>query len=72
MPRVAAKASAISSGREELQRPLVHALRVGANGEDEHHVGQVDRLPPRRGTDLREGHVDQNDVAVLAPSGWRA
>ena len=52
-PRVAANASAISSGREEAQRPLVHALGVGAHGEDQHHVRQVDGLAPRRRAHLR-------------------
>ena len=65
MPRVAAKASAISSGVKNCSARSVHALGVGAHGEDEHHVGEVDGLPPRRRADLREGHVDEHDVAVL-------
>ena len=31
---------------EVRQRPPVDPLRVGAHGQDEHHVAQVDRLPP--------------------------
>ena len=34
-------------GGEVGQRPPVDALRVGADREDQHHVAQVDRLPPR-------------------------
>ena len=33
--------------REVLERPLVHPVRVGAHGEHQHHVRQVDGLPPR-------------------------
>ena len=42
----------------------VDALGVGAHGEDEHHVGEVDRLPPRRRPHLRERDVDQHELAV--------
>ncbi len=43
---------------------LVDALGVAAQREDEHHVGEVDRLTPRRGPDLDEEHVDHLEVAV--------
>ena len=52
-------------GREVRQRPLVDPLGVGAHGEDEHHVGEVDGLPPRRRAHLGEGDVDDDEVAVL-------
>ena len=51
-------------GREEPQRALVHAVGVGAHREHEHHVGEVDGLAPRRRAHLREGDVDEQQVAV--------
>ena len=44
---------------EVVQRPPVHPFRVGAHREHQHHVAEVDRLPPRRGPDLDEHDVDQ-------------
>ena len=49
---------------EVAERVRVDALGVAAQREDEHHVGEVDRLPPRRGPDLDEEHVDQLQLAV--------
>ena len=49
---------------EVRQRSVVDARSVGAHSEDEHHVGEVDRLTPGRRTDLREGDVDHHQVAV--------
>ena len=51
-------------GREQAQGPVVDPLAVGPHGEDEHHVGQVDGLPPRRRSHLRERHVDEQQLAV--------
>jgi len=31
---------------EVRQRPPVDPLRVGAHGQDEHHVAEIDRLSP--------------------------
>ncbi|MGD0937947.1 MAG: hypothetical protein ABR922_25680 [Streptosporangiaceae bacterium] len=47
---------------EIIQRPLVHPRGVGADRQDQHHVAQVHRLPPRRRADLGEGHVDQQQL----------
>ena len=45
---------------EVVQRPLVHPVWASdADREHQHHVAQVDRLPPRRGPDLNEHDVDQ-------------
>ena len=52
-------------GGEVGQGPLVNAFGVGADGEDEHHVGEVDGLSPRRRADLGEGDVDEVQVPVL-------
>ena len=65
MPRAAANASAISSGVKYCSARVYTRSGVGAHREDEHHVGEVDGLPPRRRSHLREGHVDEEDVAVL-------
>jgi len=46
------------------QRPPVHLLSAGAQGQAQHHVGQVDRLPPRAGAGLHQGHVDQQQPPV--------
>ena len=52
-------------GRGEVaQRPLVDPLRIRAHREHQHHVAQVDRLPPRRGSYLDEEHVDQQQLPV--------
>jgi hypothetical protein len=62
-----------TGGREALgdlldaelpQGPLVNALGVGPQRQAEHHVGQVDRLPPGGRAQFDEGHVDQQQVAV--------
>src|SRR6266536_1545992 len=50
--------------REQAQRTRVDQLRVAAQGQAEHHVGEVDGLPPWAGTDLGEGHVDEEHVPV--------
>jgi hypothetical protein len=63
-PRVAAKASASSASGEIAQRPPVYPGGVGADREDQHHVAQVDCLPPGRRADLGEGHVDQQQLPV--------
>ena len=63
-PRVAANASAQFGWGEVAQRPLVHPVRVAADGQDQHHVAEVDRLPPRRRADLGEPGVDQQQFAV--------
>jgi hypothetical protein len=47
-----------------LAGPRVHPFRAGPQGEDEHHVAQVHRLPPRAGPQLTEGGVDQVQAAV--------
>ena len=52
-------------GGEVGEGPLVDAFGVRADGEDEHHVGEVDGLPPRRRADLGEGDVDEVQVPVL-------
>ena len=44
--------------REVRQRSGVHPLGVGAQSEDQHHVGEVDGLAPRRRAHLDEGDVD--------------
>ncbi len=51
-------------GSEEPKRSLVHPFSVGANGEDEHHVRQVDCFTPRRRANLRERNVDDQHLAV--------
>ena len=43
---------------------LVDAAGAAAQRQAQHHVGQVDRLPPRCRAHLRERHVDQQQVAV--------
>ena len=53
-------------GSEEPKRSLVYPFGVGANGQDEHHVRQVDGLTPRRRTNLRERNVDDQHLAVGA------
>ena len=52
-------------GREVAQRVLVDARRVAAQGQDHHHVRQVDGLPPRGGPDLHEEDVDQAELVAL-------
>ena len=47
---------------EIVQRLPVHPRGVGADRQDQHHVAQVDGLPPGRGADLGEGHVDQQQL----------
>ena len=42
----------------------VDALGVAPQREDEHHVGEVHRLAPRRWSDLDEEHVDHLQLAV--------
>ena len=42
----------------------VDALGVRPHGQDEHHVGQVDGLAPRRRSHLGEGNVDQQHLSV--------
>jgi hypothetical protein len=51
--------------RELAQGPLVDHLGARAQGQAQHHVGQVHRLPPRAGPGLGEGHVDQQQAAVV-------
>ena len=63
-PRAAANASAISSGVKKRSARCVHALGIGAHREDEHHVGEVDGLAPRRRSHLHEGDVDEQHLAV--------
>ncbi len=53
----------VSDG-ELTQRALVHQLRIGAQRKDEHHVGQVDRLPPRTRSHLHEPGIDDDHPAV--------
>ena len=65
IPRVAANASAISSSVKTRRARLVHALHVGPQREDEHHVGQVDCLTPRTRAHLCEGRVDE-EKSLLA------
>jgi hypothetical protein len=50
--------------RELAQRPLVDPFRAGPQRQAQHHVGQVDRLPPRGGPGLHEGDIDQQHAAV--------
>ena len=50
--------------RELAQGPLVDQLRVAAQGQAQHHVGQVDGLAPRARVRLDEGDVDQHHAAV--------
>ena len=57
---------------EQGERPPVDALGVGAHRQDQHHVGEIDRLPPRRRTNLREGDVDARGDDRRAREGWRA
>ena len=64
IPRTAANASAISSGVKTASARAVDALGVGAHRQHQHHVGQVDRLPPGRRADLGEGHVDELEMPV--------
>ena len=49
---------------ELAQRPPVDLLGAGVQRQAQHHVGQVDRLPPGAGACLREGHVNQQHVTV--------
>src|ERR687896_616208 len=49
---------------EVLEGSAVDPLGAGAQGQTEHHVGQVYGLAPRRGAGLDEGHVDQQHAAV--------
>jgi hypothetical protein len=58
--------------REELQRPLVNPLRVRSYGEDQHHVGEIQGLTPRRRADLREGNVDQEYATIAVREDWPA
>jgi hypothetical protein len=50
--------------RELAQGPGVDQLRVAAQGQAQHHVGQVDGLAPRARVCLDEGDVDQQHAAV--------
>jgi hypothetical protein len=50
--------------RELAHGPLVDQLGAGAQGQTQHHVGQVHRLTPGGGAELDEGHVDQQHAAV--------
>ena len=59
-----AKASAISSGVNSQTARSARPWRVGPHGHDQHHVGQVDGLSPRRGADLHERQVDDQQLAV--------
>jgi hypothetical protein len=49
---------------EVAQRPLVHPVRVAADGQHQHHVAEVDGLPPGRRADLGESGVDQQQLTV--------
>src|SRR5215831_10606701 len=49
-------------GREVVERAAVHPRRVRAYGKNQHHVAEVDRLSPWRGTDLGEEDVDQQQL----------
>jgi hypothetical protein len=46
------------------QGSLVDQLGAGAQGQAQHHVGQVYRLPPGAGAEFDEGDVDQQQAAV--------
>jgi hypothetical protein len=50
--------------RELPQGPLVDLLGAGPQGQAQHHVGQVDGLPPGARPGLDEGHVDHQQAAV--------
>ena len=50
--------------REELQRARVDALGVGSYCENEHHVGEIDRLAPRGRSDLGERDIDEEHVTI--------
>jgi hypothetical protein len=50
--------------RESAQRSLVHAGRVGSQGQHHHHVREVHRLSPGRRTQLAEERVDQVYAAL--------
>ena len=63
-PRVAANPSVISSTVNWPQGPLVDQPGVAAQGQAQHHVGQVDGLAPRARVRLDEGDVDQQHAAV--------
>ena len=49
---------------ELAQCPLVDELRIGAQRQAQHHVGEVDGLAPWARAGLDERHVDQQQVAV--------
>ena len=49
---------------EELQGSLVDLPGAAAQRQAQHHVAQVDRLAPRRGAHLGEGHVDQQQASA--------
>ena len=50
--------------REPAKGGLVHATGLGPERQDQHHVREIYRLPPRGGTDLAEESVDQKDTAI--------
>jgi hypothetical protein len=52
-------------GGEDPGGAGVDPLRVGPQGQDQEHVGEVDGLAPGGGADLEAGDVDQLEVAVL-------
>ena len=63
-PRVAANASVISSTENRRRARGVDQLRVAAQGQTEHHVGQIHGLAPGARVGLDEGDVDQQHAAV--------
>jgi hypothetical protein len=53
-------------GRGEITHGApVDALRVGAHRQHEHHVAEINRLPPGRWAHLGEGDVDQHQISVV-------
>ena len=50
--------------RELNQGPLVHSFGARAQGQTQHHVGQIDGLAPGAGPGLDEGDIDQQHAAV--------
>ena len=54
-------------GGEVIERAAVDPLGVGTHRQHQHHVAQVDRLPPWRRADLDEGDVDQQQFARRGP-----
>jgi hypothetical protein len=50
--------------RELAQGPLIDHLGAGAQGQTQHHVGQVHGLAPGGGAEFDEGHVDQQQPPI--------